>query len=306
MMTETTHETETAPRPAHLAHHYATPQQQFDSGKLGIWLFLGTEILLFSGLFCGYAVFRANHPEIFAYAHLYLSKPLGALNTVVLIFSSFTMASAVRAAQLGQRRRLVLLLTVTLLCGFAFLGVKFVEYKNKWEEGLLTGQSYRPKEPPPGAVLDAPLSLRERAGVRGKQSTDHGSPSPLAPLPKGEGKPKPAPPAPLERSTIAPAAIGKPGISPQWLADKGAPPERAWVGPEPNNVQVFFGIYFAMTGLHGAHVIAGLCVIAWILRRAVRGDFGPDYFYPVDFTGLYWHLVDLIWIYLFPLLYLIT
>ncbi len=88
--------------PEHLAHHFESLQQQFDSGKLGIWLFLTTEILMFSGLFCGYAVLRSLHPEIFLYAHHYLSVPLGALNTVVLIFSSFTMACGVRAAQLGQ------------------------------------------------------------------------------------------------------------------------------------------------------------------------------------------------------------
>ena len=83
--------------PEHLAHHFESLQQQYDSGKLGIWLFLTTEILMFSGLFCGYAVLRALHPEIFLYAHHYLSVPLGALNTVVLIFSSFTMAWGVRA-----------------------------------------------------------------------------------------------------------------------------------------------------------------------------------------------------------------
>src|SRR5689334_2317913 len=76
--------------PKHLAHHFETPQQQFDSGKLGVWLFLTTEILLFSGLFCAYAVYRANHPDIFAFAHEYLNKWYGALNTIVLIFSSFT------------------------------------------------------------------------------------------------------------------------------------------------------------------------------------------------------------------------
>src|SRR5664279_2075427 len=80
--------------PKFLAHHFETPVQQFDAGKLGVWLFLTTEILLFSGLFCAYSVYRANHPEVFAYAHLYLDKNLGALNTIVLIFSSLTMAWA--------------------------------------------------------------------------------------------------------------------------------------------------------------------------------------------------------------------
>ena len=223
----------------HLAHQFETPQQQFQSGKLGIWLFLGTEILLFSGLFCAYAVYRASHPEVFYYAHLYLSKPLGALNTMVLIFSSFTMAAAVRAAQLGNTRWLVRLLVVTLVCGFAFLGVKFVEYKDKWQEGLLTGGAYHPEAPPPGAVVPA-----------------------VKPRPVVAPNTKPQAAAGVEKSTIAPAAIGPPGISERWLTKK-APP--AWHAREPNNVQVFFGIYFAMTGLHGVHVLAGIGAIFWIL-----------------------------------------
>ena len=74
---------------------------------------------------------------------------------------------------------------------------------------------------------------------------------------------------------------------------------------QPKNVGIFFSIYFLMTGLHAVHVIAGMIVIGWILRRSLRGDFGSHYFGPVDYVGLYWHLVDMIWIYLFPLLYLI-
>ncbi|MGD0900950.1 MAG: cytochrome c oxidase subunit 3 family protein [Thermoguttaceae bacterium] len=271
--------------PWHLAHHFATPSQQFESGKLGIWLFLTTEILLFSGLFCAYAVFRANHPEIFVYAHLYLSKPLGATNTLVLIFSSFTMASAVRAAQLGNTRWLVRLLAVTLVCAAAFLGIKFVEYKAKWEEGLLTGMRYQPESPPPGAIVPKEAA-KPQARVAAKPASVDG--------------------LVIERSTIPPAEIGPRGVSPEWLAGKPAGAEGAWHGPEPYNVQIFFGIYFVMTGLHGVHVLAGMAVIAWILVRARRGEFGPQYYSPVDFTGLYWHLVDLVWIFLFPLLYLIT
>jgi cytochrome c oxidase subunit III len=278
--------TTTTEHPGRLAHQYETPGQQYDSGKLGIWLFLTTEILLFAGLFCAYAVYRANHPDIFVYAHLYLSKSLGALNTMVLIFSSFTMASAVRAAQVGSRRWLVALLAITLACGFVFLGVKFIEYKDKWEEGLLTGAHYRPEAPPPGAVTNP-------------RST-------VAPDTKPRSLVAPPDPTAQHKSSIAPAATGPAGISPQWLTKKPLYADRTWVGPEPNNVQTFFGIYFAMTGLHGVHVIAGMAVIAWILRRSIRGEFGPHYFSPVDFTGLYWHVVDLIWIFLFPLLYLIS
>ena len=227
--------------PAHLAHHFATPRQQVAAGKLGMWLFLVTEVLLFSGLFCAYAVYRTLHPEVFIYAHQFLDKSLGAINTCVLLFSSLTMAWAVHCAQRGQRGRLVLLLAATLLCGCGFLGIKYVEYRQKWEHGLLWARYYHPN-----AELD-------HAGH--------------------------APPAHV------PAAA----VDAQTRRDAG----------------VFFSIYFCMTGLHGVHVIAGMGAIAWVLRRALRGEFSPAYCAPVDLVGLYWHLVDLIWIYLFPLLYLI-
>src|SRR3954454_23401954 len=111
----------------HLAHHFHSLRQQFDAGKLGIWLFLLAEVLFFSGLFCAYAVYRAAHPEIFNYAHYFLDARLGALNTCVLLVSSLTAALAVRFAQLGQRRMLMLNIVITIVCAFAFLGVKYVE-----------------------------------------------------------------------------------------------------------------------------------------------------------------------------------
>jgi cytochrome c oxidase subunit III len=284
---------------SHVAHHYSNARQQFAAGNLGMWLFLTTEILLFSGLFCAYAVFRANHPEMFVYAHRYLSVPLGAANTLVLIFSSFTMASAVRAAQLGRQKWLVRLLAITLACGCVFLCVKFVEYKAKWEEGLLAGGAYRPTAPPEGAVIPAKTADKPEAGEELKQS----SPTPAAS--KSLDQPLTGSMT-LDHSTIAPAAEGPRGLSRQWLSGRNPQAAVEWTGPEPFNVQVFFGIYFAMTGLHGVHVLAGMGVIAWILIRARRGEFGPDYYNPVDFTGLYWHLVDMVWIFLFPLFYLIA
>jgi cytochrome c oxidase subunit III len=293
------------PHPAHLAHHFDTPQQQFDAGKLGIWLFLTTEILLFSGLFCAYAAYRANDPAIFKYGRLYLSLPLGATNTLVLIFSSFTMATAVWAAQTGRQKALVRLLGVTLLCGLVFLSIKFVEYKAKWEEGLLAGQGYRPVAPPEDALVPSDREATAGSDKAGAQP----------PKPKDTQATPPAVPATaqpltgtmkMDQSTIAPAAIGPAGISRAWLARGRGHAADAWVGAEPYNVQLFFGIYFAMTGLHGVHVLAGMGVIVWILVRARRGEFGPDHYAPVDFTGLYWHLVDLVWIFLFPLFYLIT
>ena len=273
--------------PAHLAHHFTTPKQQFESGKLGMWLFLATEILLFGGLFCAYAVYRGNHPEIFVYAHRFLSVPLGAINTMILITSSLTMAWAVRAAQMGNRRLLILLLSLTLLGAFGFLGVKAIEYEHKWKHGLLWGARYQP----------------QHEGETHGEAIDHGETDGHAEAAdRAEAVEAGATEAaPVDRSTIPPAAIGPRGLaveSPEEERDKH-------LAVEPHNVQTFFAIYFAMTGLHGHHVIVAMIVIGWILVRAIRGEFSAEYNTPVDLAGLYWLLVDLIWIFLFPLLYLI-
>ncbi|HKQ59764.1 MAG TPA: cytochrome c oxidase subunit 3, partial [Candidatus Polarisedimenticolaceae bacterium] len=151
--------------PAWMQHHFDTPEQQYDSSKFGMWLFLATEILLFGGLFCAYAIYRANHPEIFAYAHTFLDKRLGAFNTIVLLCSSLTMAWAVRAAQLGQRRILTLMLALTLAGGGVFLGVKFVEYKAKFEHGLLWARRYAPQhaEHAPAPAVPPPTTAQPTA-----------------------------------------------------------------------------------------------------------------------------------------------
>ena len=127
--------------PPWLAHHFDTPQQQYTSAKLGMWAFLLTEVLFFSGLFCAYAVYRRNYPEIFFDGHHFLNTTLGAVNTAVLLLSSFTMAWAVRCAQLGKRTGLMVCLAVTLLCAFGFLVIKYNEYKVKWEHRMVPGQA---------------------------------------------------------------------------------------------------------------------------------------------------------------------
>jgi cytochrome c oxidase subunit 3 len=296
--------------PAHLAHHFESLQQQYDSGKLGIWLFLTTEILMFSGLFCGYSVLRALHPEIFLFAHHYLSVPLGALNTVVLLFSSFTMAWGVRAAQLGQTKLLIRLLAITFACAAVFLCVKYVEYKAKWEEELLPGHYYNPTEPPHGVFMPR----LDEGSNKGAENPAKSPSAPTVVLPATTAA-APAPAASSgsasavvvgEKSAIGPAALGPTGLSKIWLDRKQLRDDVIWHGPEPYNVQLFFGIYFAMTGLHGIHVIGGMIVIGWLIVKARQGIFGPDRFAAVDFVGLYWHLVDLVWIFLFPLLYLIS
>jgi len=278
------HEHEASAANPYQQHHFETPAQQFDSAKLGMWLFLATEILLFGGLFCAYAVYRANHPEVFLWAHHLLDTRLGAINTVVLLVSSLTMAWAVRCAQLNHRRGLIVLLALTLLGGCGFLGIKYVEYEAKWKHGLLWGKRFGPDE----------HYVAEHFGQ--PQGDPH---APAASPPPGVKLLPPQPASDIaQRSVIPPAATGPAGRA------SDAPQEQQ-LELRPENVHIFFGIYFLMTGLHGLHVLAGMGVLAWLLRRAVRGDFSSAYFTPVDLGGLYWHLVDLIWIFLFPLLYLI-
>lgn len=238
----------------HLAHHFDDKHQQFDSGKLGIWVFLVTEILFFSGLFCAYAVYRSHHPEIFSKASHFLNTTLGATNTIVLLFSSLTAAWAVRNAQLGQKRALMINIVLTILCACGFMVIKYFEYTHKIHMGVVPGANYHPSEEAQ-KILDGLVD-------------EHGNPIP-------------------QETSIQEAWT--------WNPDK----------PEAKNVQIFFSIYYGMTGLHGFHVLCGIVVWLWILRRASRGEFGPKFFGPVDFTALYWHIVDVIWIFLFPLLYLI-
>lgn len=234
-----------------LAHHFEDHQHQFDTAKLGMWLFLAQELLFFGGLFCAYAVYRGLHPEVFIEGHKFLDVKWGAINTCVLIFSSLTAAWSVRCAQLNQRKGLILTIAITIACAFGFLGIKYVEYNHKIHEGLVWGRAFAPTE----HALEA---------------------------------------AHISDGFVPAADTPGNGTSPEMTAAKSRP-----------NLHTFFSIYFAMTGLHGIHVIAGIVVYFWILRRAIRGDFTPQYYGPVDFAALYWHLVDLVWIYLFPLLYLI-
>ncbi|MBI1899070.1 MAG: cytochrome c oxidase subunit 3 family protein [Acidobacteria bacterium] len=205
-----------------LQHHFATHEQQFDASKIGMWLFLGTEILLFGGLFVGYGLMQAAHSEAFVAAHHHLDKRLGFLNTVVLLVSSWTMVMAVHSASKDRRKATVRYLIATLACAAIFLCVKYFEYGHKFHEGLLPGMYY-----------------------------SH----------KGDAVP---------------------------------------------NQFIFFSFYFMMTGLHALHILGGMVAMSWVLRKAVRGEFSSTWYTPVDLVGLYWHLVDLIWIYLFPLLYLIS
>ncbi len=378
-----------------IQHHYDDAQHQFDSGKLGIWLFLAQEILFFSALFVAYILYRSHRPEIFSYAHHYLDVKFGAVNTAVLILSSLTAAWAVRCAQLGQKRGLVLNLSITLICAFTFLGIKYVEYSHKIHEGILFGHKFDPCVSSGGSPLVTKANTCDgtkssvvwdlaagkagegcleslkidqdshKPGLQAKcvvtelkrngaafeptgKTFEECAPAALAGhghAAKGEAKfpcyalslqpavcpagpaalvlygdhhkrpdvrikveceaaPKAADADPFA-DTHGPASLGAKSLTSEEAPTKHELQEKFAAGPPPPNTNMFFSIYFAMTGLHGIHVLVGVIVFIWLLLRAIRGDFTPDYFGPVDYAALYWHIVDLIWIFLFPLLYLI-
>lgn len=310
----------------HLAHHFDTPDQQYQSGKLAMWVFLATEILMFGGLFCAYAVYRHNHPEVFAFAHQYLDRTLGATNTLVLIASSFTMAWAVRCSQLGYQKALRILLALTFLGGVGFMGIKTIEYKAKWKHHVFVGSKNRYRSDSlkgEGNPVGPSTEFEEEGTVEqpGENKIEEHATAPGAPANSSAQ-------TETQTSGVAATTYGREIVDgnagngdkalirpnyadPQGLAAgvaAGSHPEVTYAqlsSADRQNVFTFFSIYFMMTGLHGVHVLVGMALIAWVYLRAGRGEFGPKFFTPVDLVGLYWHLVDLIWIFLFPLLYLI-
>jgi cytochrome c oxidase subunit III len=314
----------------HLAHHFDTPQQQFDAGKLGIWLFLLTEVLFFAGLFCAYTVYRAYRPEVFVYAHYFLDTRLGALNTCVLLLSSLTAAWAVRNAQLGQHSLLKLNIVITIACACTFMVVKFFEYQHKFHDGLLPGprfapteqvwelESFKKKHPEAAEYAEHLVKAAERRKAAGVKPTLGAAGAPLAGNAPGAGTPL----APaggergiketdkeLAKEELAAEDHVRPTdeqLEPLIAAGViGPKAELGNVPSKPRNAHVFFSCYFFMTGLHGIHVLVGIGIWIWLLLKANKNVFGANYFGPIDYAALYWHLVDLIWIYLFPLLYLI-
>ncbi len=276
-----------------LAHHFDTLEQQFDAGKLGMWLFLVTEVLFFSGLFVFYTLFRTFHPALFDWGHHQLEMHWGLINTIVLIFSSVTMAWAVRCAQLNQRAGLIILLSLTILCGFAFCGVKYIEYSSKISKGMLWAGNFDEEK-----LRAYEEKKRKQKAKAQEEEAAHEVKDPVADDPEAEAlTPE------LTDEGYEPLATAAVALSPDEVPK---PKKRLGKGdPAPPNAGVFFSIYFTMTGLHAFHVIVGIGVLIWILVRSIRGDFSSEYYEPVDLVGLYWHLVDLIWIFLFPMLYLI-
>lgn len=208
---------------AHVAHHYKDATQQYESGKQGIWLFMLTELLMFGAIFVGFAIYHRLYPDMFAEGAKTLDWKMGFTNTLVLIFSSFTMAISIAFIQKNEQKKAIFALATTILCGAVFMVIKYFEYQHKFHLGLF-----------PGNFIDV-----------------------------------------------------------------------AKIGAEHANIGMYFGFYYAMTGLHGIHVLVGMGLIAWVMIRTIRGEFHSQYWLPVEGVGIFWHIVDLIWIFLFPLLYLV-
>lgn len=204
-----------------VAHHFESAEQEASSGKLGVWLFLCTEVLMFGGLFVGYLIYHGMYPEVFAEGARFLDWKMGAINTVVLLLSSFTMVLGVHYAKHADSKKTVLFLALTILCAAVFMVIKYLEYSHKFHIGLFPGKFF------------------------------------------------------------------------------------SYEGAETAYLALYFSFYFLMTGLHGLHVLIGMGLILWVLLRARKNEFSAEYYTPVDGVGLFWHLVDVIWIYLFPLLYLV-
>jgi cytochrome c oxidase subunit III len=204
-----------------LAHHFASLDRQVDASRLGMWLFLSTEVLLFVGLFVAYSVYRYSFPNAWAQASRHSEIWAGTTNTFVLITSSLTVALAIHFARENKPRTSALMLGITLVFGLVFMGIKGIEYWNHFHEGALPGKYYHLHE------------------------------------------------------------VMLPGVSMYW------------------------SLYFLMTGLHGLHVLIGMTVLSVCMYRVLHGYYDSGYYVGLELGGLYWHLVDLIWIFLFPLIYLV-
>jgi cytochrome c oxidase subunit III len=209
--------------PLALREQFDTVEQQRDASTLGMWIFLITEVMFFGGMFLAYSIYRSKFPEVFAVASTSMNVYLGAANTVVLLCSSLTMVMAVRSATLGKQKAIVGWLIFTLIFGMAFLGIKAVEWTEKFELHHVPG------------MLNFHLA----------------------------------------------------GVTQQGAA------------------QIFFALYFCMTGLHALHMVVGVGILSFLVYETMKGKYSAAYMTPVDISGLYWHFVDIIWIFLFRLLYLI-
>lgn len=283
--------------PPGLQHQFEDMKQQEESVSIAMWMFLVQEIMFFGGLFTVYLVFRSKYPMAFAAGSNHLNAFWGGLNTLVLIVSSLTMALTVFYAQRGNRNMQVLMIALTMFFGSVFLGVKVVEYSDKYRDGLVpvtgwnkkTHKGYEGNPNPESEIktsLDAPAAVEENVGEHAEEYIN----------PTGDFH-------------WTDASLVKQAEEGHYLteAERTGYYSGGQIDPTKfrDKVRIFFWIYFVMTGLHALHMIVGLGLMTWLIYKAWRGTFSADYYSPVEISGLYWHFVDIVWIFLFPLLYLL-
>ena len=213
-----------------LEEQYADLEHQHEAAALGMWVFLGTEVMFFGVLFLGVGVYRYQYPEAFEKGSEKLNWVIGGINTVVLLISSLFMVLAVHSAKMGQRKALCWYLALTALLGIAFLGFKSWEYYSDYVDKLIPWWNFDDKE---------------------------------------------------------------------WITKEGL------TAADVPHVKLFLMFYWIMTALHGLHVTIGIVAVLAMLLLARRGRFSPAYYAPVDVAALYWHFVDIVWIFLLPMLYLL-
>ena len=211
-----------------LKHHFDNLEQQQASEKLGMWMFLATEVMFFAGLFVAYTAYRMWYPAEFEFASSKLNWKFASFNTLLLVTSSMTITFAIRAAQLGDKKGLYRNLLLTAALGTGFMVVKGFEYAEDFHEHILPGKHF-------GGEI------------------------------KKEAEEK---------------------------------------GLSTGRVQLFLMFYYIMTGIHGVHLIVGIGCVLWLVLEARCGRLEPDNSAKVECVSLYWHLVDAIWLFLMPLLYL--
>lgn len=278
-------------------------KQQEESVSIGMWMFLVQEIMFFGGMFTAYLVFRSRYPMAFAAGSNHLDAFLGGLNTLVLIVSSLTMALTVYYAQKGNRNMQVILIVLTMLFGTVFLGVKAVEYTDKYNHGLIPVAGWNKRvradaAPEHKAALVLPFETVASAAETAPGAEPHKYVNPHGEFQWIEYD--------LIRHTIDEQAK-EPNVQHLTQSEKNGYFSNGQLDENKfrDKVRIFFWIYFVMTGLHALHMIVGLGLMTWLLWKAWKNTYNAEYYMPVEMSGLYWHFVDIVWIFLFPLLYLL-
>ena len=287
---------EHAPDPV-FSHGDPTPP-----GKVGIWLFLASEVMFFLAILGSYVVLRSAYHEQFAKDALALSKLLAGINTVVLILSSLTMALSVEAAQKQNVTRLRACLALTFACGAVFLGIKWIEYREKWDHYAIVAKdpsaAVSSGQPPPVFVYDG--QVESKTDAHGRPTIElTGYRALISDLSTGRST--------FDIHRVTQYDVIHAGRARNVAADK---PRVFEIDPADVNTRLnygpwkdlFFSSYFTLTGIHALHVIGGMIALSILLAQALRRRLFPAH---TEYVGIYWHFVDLVWIFLFPLLYLI-